>query len=93
LKVSAPSDNNREHPRQAAMRRGVVVQQPSGAAFVCVIIDVSLGGARLQLIGADIPDEGLTLIDAQMGASHALRVVWRKDPFVGVAFTESEILP
>ena len=75
------------------MRRGVVVHGPSGRSFTCVIVDVSLGGAKLQLIAPDLPDGDLSLVDTQKGTSHELRVAWRKDPFVGVAFTATASLP
>ena len=45
---ASPADQ-RAHPRQEAMRRGVVVHGRSGRSIPCVIVDVSLGGARLQL--------------------------------------------
>ena len=83
----------RRHPREPAMRRGVVVHGPSGRSFTCVIVDVSLGGAKLQLIAPDLPSGDLSLIDGQKGTVHELRVAWRKDPFVGVAFTETASLP
>lgn len=92
--ASDPSGaDKRAHPREEAMRRGVVIHQPSGNSVTCVIVDVSLGGARLQLYAPALPDEGLTLIDAKMGTIHQLRVAWRNGPFVGVAFTSTSQLP
>ena len=75
------------------MRRGVVVHGPSGRSFTCVIVNVSLGGAKLQLIASGLPDGDLSLVDAQMGTGHELRIAWRNDPFVGVAFTGTEAVP
>ena len=86
------SAENRRHPRREVMRRGVVVHGPSGRSFTCVIVDVSLGGARLQLIGDGLPDADLSLVDAQ-GTVHELRIAWRRDPFVGVAFTATAPAP
>ena len=68
------------------MRRGAVVHGPTGRSYTCVIVDVSLGGARLQLIAPDLPESGLALVDAQRGTVHELRIAWRSGPFVGVAF-------
>jgi hypothetical protein len=87
----APSDL-RAHPRTEVMRRGVVVDQ-AGASFTCAIVDVSLGGARLQLFASDLPGGDLTLIDTAMGTVHELRVAWRNGDFVGVAFTATVALP
>lgn len=65
----------------------------SGATFRCTIVDVSLGGARLQLMVPDLPEDQLTLIDTVEGRSHKLRIVWRKGSFVGVEFASSVDLP
>lgn len=65
----------------------------TGATFRCTIVDVSLGGARLQLIAPDLPGDELRLIDTAEGRSHELKVVWRKGAFLGVAFTSSADLP
>lgn len=83
----------RRHGRSPVVRRGIVVHEVSGATFRCTIVDISLGGARLQLIAPDLPDEGLTLIDTAEGRSHALRVVWRKGSMIGVAFVSTVDLP
>ncbi len=83
----------RAHPRQEVQRRGVVVHGPSGRGFSCVIVDISAGGARLQLFDPTFPGDELTLIDAEIGEIHELRIAWRNDPFLGVAFTSSEALP
>ena len=83
----------RAHPREEVQRRGVVVHGPTGRGFSCVIVDVSNGGARLQLFDPTFPSDELTLIDAELGEIHELRVAWRSDPFLGVAFISSLALP
>ena len=83
----------RRHPRKQVMRRGAVVHGPTGKSYSCVIVDVSLGGARLQLIAPDLPTSDLTLVDGQRGTVHALRVAWRSGPLVGVAFVETAEAP
>ena len=75
------------------MRRGAVVHGPTGRSYSCVIVDVSLGGARLQLIAPDLPSSDLSLVDGERGTVHALRVVWRRGPFVGVAYVETVEAP
>lgn len=91
--AAAPSKEKRAHPRQPVMRRGVVLDSVSRKSFGCLIVDVSLGGARVQLIAPGLPDKGLTLVDREAGQSHDLRIVWRHGPFMGVAFTGSAELP
>lgn len=75
------------------MRRGAIVHGPTGRSYSCVIVDVSLGGARLQLIAPDLPASDLSLVDAKRGTVHALRVAWRSGPFLGVAFVETAEAP
>ena len=75
------------------MRRGRVVHGATGATFPCTIIDISLGGARLQLYAPELPDGDLTLIDADRGTLHDLRIAWRNGDFVGVAFNATVELP
>ena len=86
-------DEQRAAPRQDVQRRGVLVHGPSGRGFSCVIIDLSSAGARLKLLDPTFPEDELTLIDAEMGEIHELRIVWRSDPYIGVAFTSSLTLP
>lgn len=79
--------------RRRVVRRGVIVHERSGAAFRCTIVDISIGGAQLQLIAPDLPAEALTLIDPVEGRSHTLKIVWRRGAFAGVAFRSSADLP
>jgi hypothetical protein len=83
----------RRHPREQVMRRGAIVHEPTGRSYSCVIVDVSLGGARLQLFAPDLPSDGLNLVDARRGTVHELRVAWRSGPFVGVAFVGTKEAP
>ena len=82
-----PAREQRAHLREEVIRRAVVVHQTTGDSFPCLILEVSEGGARLQLLSPDLPAEGLALVDAASGAVHGLRVMWRMGPLVGVAFT------
>jgi hypothetical protein len=76
----------RAHPRQDVLRPGRVVHGRTGRSVPCQIIDLSAGGARLLLQEDGLPDEGLTLIDQQLGSLNDCRVVWRKARLVGVCF-------
>ena len=86
MSVEAEWVEKRAHPREQVQRPGVVVHGRSGKSVPCTIMDVSLGGARLLLTEADLPDAGLTLIDQQMKTLADCKVVWRKGHFVGVSF-------
>ena len=83
---------NRRHLRHRVMRRGVLIHAPSGRSFSCLIVDLSLGGARLHLVAGDIPRRDLTLVDVRAGAAHDLRVVWSAVGVVGVAFESHKTL-
>ena len=91
--MTADGKEARRHPRRTVLRRGVVVHGPTGRSIPCTIIDLSLGGARLQLFAPDLPENELTLIDAELGRLHELRVAWRAGGFVGVAFKATVDLP
>ena len=56
-------------------------------AFSCLIVDLSEGGARVQLLGEAPPDGEVTLMDARSGQIHEGRIVWRRGKFVGLSFT------
>ena len=89
LSCTAPAAaEKRQSGRLVVMRPGVVVSAGRRRRR-CLIVDLGLGGARLQLLCRGLPREKLTLIDRSMNAVHELRVVWSRGPLVGVAFTAS----
>jgi hypothetical protein len=75
------------------MSRGVIVHDVTGRTFNCTVLDVSLGGARLQLFAPDLPDRDITLIDRENASPQRLRVVWRAGPIIGVVFVEAITTP
>jgi hypothetical protein len=75
------------------MSRGVIVHDLTGRTFNCTVLDVSLGGARLQLFAPDLPDGDITLIDRESESPQRLRVVWRAGPMIGVAFVGATTTP
>lgn len=99
LKAAAPEPvppeavEGRAHPRRSVMRPGAVIHESTRRTVTCTIIDISLGGARLQLFAPDLPKEGLTLLDREAGALHQLRVAWSLGPLMGVAFLNTVELP
>jgi hypothetical protein len=90
---SAVGRDKRAHPRETVMRRGMVIHAETGQTYRCVVIDVSSGGAKLQLLVPGLPEGALSLVDLGAASNHDLRVVWRNDPLVGVAFLTSSPLP
>ena len=82
----------RRHPRHRVMRRGVLIHAPTGRSFSCIIVDISVGGARLHLVGGDLPRKDLTLVDVRNGCAHDLRIMWAAVGVLGVAFDKSRPL-
>lgn len=62
------------------------MHEPSGRSFACTIIDLSQGGARMQLYAPDVPESDLALLDREEGRLHKLEVRWRLGPLLGAAF-------
>jgi PilZ domain len=85
-------EDKRRHPRHRVMRRGVLIHAPTGRSFSCIIVDISVGGARLHLVGGDLPRKDLTLVDVRNGAAHDVRVMWGAVGVLGVAFEKSRPL-
>ena len=51
---------------------------------MCMVTDMSDGGVRLQVLGAEIPDEFLlTICGDQPADAGKYKVVWRLGPDVG----------
>ena len=90
--VTAVRADRRAHPRPDLMRPAVVMHA-SGQGYPCVIVNGSPGGALLQVSGEALPSGELTLMDSDEGRLHELRVVWRRGPFVGIAYTATTPLP
>ena len=83
---------NRRHLRHRVMRRGVLIHAPSGRSFSCLIVDISLGGARLHLVAGDTPRRDLTLVDVRAGTAHDVHVVWGGVGVIGVGFDKTRPL-
>ena len=75
------------------MRRGMLIHSVTGESIKCLVVDVSEGGAQLQLIAPGLPDGLLSLLDPEGGVSHDLKVVWRDGDRIGVSFVASSELP
>ena len=58
-----------------------------------IAVDVSAGGAKLQLLAPELPEGTLSLVDLGVASNHDLRVVWRAEPMVGVSFLTTSPLP
>lgn len=75
------------------MRRGALVHSVTGQIIRCVVVDVSKGGAQLEVITPELPEGMLSLLDADGCTTHDLRIVWREGNRIGVCFIASSPLP
>lgn len=71
----------------------MLISSVTGASFRCVIIDISRGGAQLQLVARNLPPGMLSLLDPEGGHTHDLNVVWREGDRLGASFVASSDLP
>lgn len=82
--------DNRRHMRRTVNMAVKLVTTPDGPLRDCVVLDISEGGARLEI---DPPDEALqefTIVFSPTGHPCRLcRVVWRANKQVGVEFRKS----
>jgi hypothetical protein len=77
--------SERRKDRRNIINRTATFQADVGALpRDCMIIDVSRGGARLLIDGADVPDRFHLLIE--QNEHRECRVVWRLGGEIGIAF-------
>lgn len=88
-KISA-ADERRVAPRLKSFAE--VWADPGGmnVAIPCRIIDISSTGAKIDGMGAALPDN---FILHAGNVKHVVRVVWRRQTFVGVEFQKGAKAP
>ena len=76
----------RQHPRTRVLRRGVLLEDSGRDSASCLILDVSPGGARVQIVKGELPRGTVTLVDARTTDIYQAAVVWRRGVYAGLAF-------
>ena len=85
----AGQDERRRLPRRRTRLSIAVVWDDPAEYARATVKDISELGARLLLDeDANTPDE-FDVIQLTAGVLHEAKVVWRAEPFIGVAFTRS----
>ena len=84
-----PALNRREWPRYTAEKAFALAANVDGKVVPCTILDVSLGGAKLQFEGSAPAGTAIALSHAE-GESVICAEVWRRDNQVGIEFDFSE---
>jgi hypothetical protein len=77
----------RKSERMAVRTAAKIVLPQPDAAIDCIAINVSDGGAQLQVRATDLPDVFLLHL-TESGKRRHCRVVWRQGAETGVAFTD-----
>jgi len=78
---------DRRKSERLATRTAAEIIVPHLAPLGCIATNVSDGGAKIQVRGADLPDV-FVLHFTETGRKRHCRVVWRQGAEVGVAFTD-----
>jgi hypothetical protein len=80
----------RQSPRHPLRRLANVRPSKGGPSQLCMVTNMSDGGVRLQVLGAEIPDEFLlTLCGDQPADAGKYKVVWRLGTDVGAKLMPS----
>ncbi|MGA7433253.1 MAG: PilZ domain-containing protein [Xanthobacteraceae bacterium] len=78
------TEQPRQSPRHPLRRLAKVTSSKGGPSQLCMVTNVSDGGVRLQVLGAEIPDEfSLTLSGDGPADAGRYKVVWRLGTDVG----------
>jgi len=82
--------DNRRHQRRTVNIAAKLAATPDGPLRDCVVIDISEGGARLEIDpGEDAPQEFIIVFGPSGHPCRQCRVVWRANKQVGVAFCKT----
>ena len=56
----------------------------------CLILDISEEGARLYVVGFDVPDEFVLVLSGDDAVQERCKVIWRRDRDIGAKFVGRE---
>ncbi|MFK7902444.1 MAG: PilZ domain-containing protein [Nitratireductor sp.] len=78
----------RKHVRHKTSDLSEILYVGSKQGFACRVVDISLGGAKLEVSRSEIPNK-FTLVNHVKFTRTLCKMVWRKDNMVGVKFISS----
>jgi hypothetical protein len=83
------TQENRRHDRQSVSLAGTLKSE-ADASFkrACRIEDLSVGGARIALIGADTRMPERPLLEISTFGAYPVEVAWTKPPRFGLKFRD-----
>jgi hypothetical protein len=82
-------DERRRVPRRRTKLSVAVVWDEPPELIRATIKDISELGARLLLDEDAVPPDEFDVIELTAGRLHEARVVWRAEPYIGVAFSRT----
>ena len=86
--------DRRQSARDKVIYGGVAEIGETGATRDCVVRNISETGAHIEFSNVvALPKEQMSLKIARKGRSFLARVVWWRDNFVGLAFTDTPSEP
>lgn len=82
--------DRREKPREKVLYGGVAEIGERGVTSECVVRNISEKGAHLEFSNViKLPKENISLTIARKGRSFLAKIIWWRDNFVGVAFSDT----
>ena len=77
--------NNRKNERHQVLETGTISFQAS--KIDCAVHDISAGGAKLEIDGDIVIPDSFDLLMHNESGKQRCHVVWRKQAWIGVAFS------
>jgi PilZ domain-containing protein len=83
--------DRRQNARDKVIYGGVAGVSGRGATRDCIVRNISENGAAIEFSNAvQLPKEQMSLAIARKGRSFLARIIWWRDNFVGVAFSDEK---
>jgi hypothetical protein len=83
---SLPFPERRRSARQTIQLNAIIERAPNLVPLSCLIVDMSVMGARISAPDAALPHEFTLLLSRDGPVRRNCKVVWRRDSTVGVQF-------
>ena len=90
--ISEGRGDQRHAPRRRVLLGGRVVEPDGAFSTSCTIRDVNDAGAMVRLPAPVPVGEHVYLIELRSGVAHQVKVAWRKNGDMGLAFENEVVL-
>jgi len=84
--MAALGDNDRKHKRKAFVLDAALDLQDGSAPRPCTVLDISHGGACLQIDPLPLPETFTLMLSANGSVRRSCLLKWRRDDEIGVQF-------